>query len=80
MNQSIAGRPHARGRGRIWVGIGISGIALFWLAGNAGWLGAGGMLWPLLVLALGLAILVGGRRHALGLDQGEAPRLKGGRP
>ena len=81
MNKTIMGRTHIRGRGRIYFGLGISGIAVFWLAQKVGWLGVGssGLLWPLLALGLGVAIIAGGRLRTHRLRYREAVQLKGGR-
>jgi len=55
----------ARAGGRAYFGLATAGVALFWLASKAGWLGAGssGVFWPVLALGLGLAMALGGSRH-----------------
>jgi hypothetical protein len=65
MNQTLTSKTHARGAGRVYTGLAISGIALFWLAKKVGWLGvgSGGFFWPLLAIGIGLAMVVSGRRH-----------------
>ena len=59
----------ARGGGRVYLGLATAGVALFWLAKKAGWLGGGssGVFWPALALGLGLAMALGGGRHRRGL-------------
>ncbi len=54
-----------QGRGRWYLGLGISGIALLWLAKKAAWLGVGssGVFWPVLLLGVGLAVAAGGVFH-----------------
>jgi hypothetical protein len=63
----------ARGRGRIYFGLAVAGVALFWLAKKAGWVGmdSNGLLWPVLALGLGLAMGLGGARHRHGTAAGK---------
>jgi hypothetical protein len=81
MSQTITGRSHARGRGWIYLGLAVSGTALFWLAKKAGWLGVGrsGLFWPLPILGLGMAIIAGGRLHIHGSHHRQTFDPKGGR-
>lgn len=80
MTKTIKGKTHVRGRGRIYFGLGLTGLALFWLVKQAGWLGvdSSGLIWPSLALGLGLIIVLGGRRHTQGFRHHEAADLKGG--
>ena len=66
MNHGI--HQGTRGGGRFYVGLAVAAVALFWLAGKAGWVGEGsnGVLWPVLALGLGLAVALGGGRHGHG--------------
>ena len=74
------GRTHHRGRGRIYLGLGVSGIALFWLAKKVGWLGVGssGVIWPALVIGVGLAIAAGGMLGTHGIHRGKRIEHEGG--
>jgi hypothetical protein len=61
-----------RGRGRVYFGLAVAGVALFWLAKKAGWAGveSSGIFWPVLALGLGLAMALGGARHRQGTTTG----------
>jgi len=54
-----------RGGWRVYFGLAVAGLALFWLARKAGWVGVGssGLFWPVLVLGAGLTIAAGGIIH-----------------
>lgn len=63
MNKNQVSGKHRRGRGRIYLGLGLSSVALFWLAKKVGWLGVDshGIIWPLLAIGVGLVIAMGNR-------------------
>ena len=79
MNRNQINRKQRRGRGRTFFGLGLSGMALFWLAKKIGWLGVGssGIIWPILVICIGLAIAVGSLSNTSGTSRGEESSLGG---
>jgi phage shock protein PspC (stress-responsive transcriptional regulator) len=77
---AVSPSPGLEGRGAgFWVGIGLVGLATFWLLGAWGPRG-GGPLFPLLLIGLGVALWVDADRRANGGGRGDDRSVAWGPP